>query len=171
MIKRIATPLSAADVKSLKAGDKVLISGIIYTARDQAHKKMLKNLKSLPIDIKGAVIYYTGPTPPRPGAVIGSIGPTTSYRMDTFTPALIQKGLLGMIGKGKRGREVVEAVKKYKAVYFVAGGGLGALLAQKVKKARVIAFKELGAEAVQELEVEDFPVIVGIDSSGKSIVR
>lgn len=169
MIK-IKTPLTDAD--KLKAGDKVLISGVLYTARDTAHKRFIELInqnKELPFNIKGQVIYYTGPTPARPGAVIGSCGPTTSYRMDSYTPQLLERGLAGMIGKGGRGKEVIEAIKKYKAVYFLAVGGAGALISKTIKKAAVIAFPELGPEAVMRLEAEDFPAIVAIDCNGGNI--
>lgn len=166
----IKTPLS--DTDKLKAGDKVLISGVLYTARDAAHKRFIELIsqkKELPFDIKGQVIYYTGPTPARPGTVIGSCGPTTSYRMDAYTPQLLERGLAGMIGKGGRGKEVIEAIKRYKAVYFLAVGGAGALFSKSIKKAEVIAFPELGPEAVIRLEAENFPAIVAIDSRGGDI--
>lgn len=168
----IKTPLS--DVEKLKAGDRVLISGVLYTARDAAHKKFIELInqgKDLPFDIKGQIIYYTGPTPARPGMVIGSAGPTTSSRMDSYTPQLLERGLKGMIGKGGRGKDVIEAIKKYKAVYFLAVGGAGALLSKTVKKVEIIAFPELGPEAVRRLEVEDFPAIVAIDCFGNSVFK
>jgi len=166
----IKAPLS--DVEKLKAGDKVLINGILYTARDAAHKRFIESInqgKNLPFDIKGQIIYYVGPTPARPGMVIGSAGPTTSSRMDSYTPQLLEMGLKGMVGKGSRGKEVIEAIKKYKAVYFLAVGGAGALLSKTVKKTDIIAFPELGPEAVRRLEVEDFPAIVAIDYLGRII--
>jgi len=169
---RISTPLTKEAIKSLKAGDEVLLSGIILTARDAAHKRladMLVKGKRIPLNLKEAVIYYAGPTPARPGRAIGSCGPTTSSRMDEFTPALIGLGLSGMIGKGDRSPEVIKAIKKYGCVYFLATGGIGALLATKVRSARVILFTDLGPEAVYKLEVRDFPLIVGIDSKGKNI--
>lgn len=172
MVKRITTPLTDEAVESLKAGDEVLISGVIYTGRDAAHKRLFELIsrgEDLPIELKGQVIYYVGPCPPKPGQVIGSAGPTTSGRMDPYTPTLIEKGLKGMIGKGSRRPEVVEAMKRHKAVYFLAIGGLGALLAKRVKRAEVVAFPELGPEAVYRLEVEDFPVIVGIDMYGNDL--
>jgi len=171
-VKKIKTPLTKSELKKLKAGDRVLISGVIYTARDQAHKRIVDNIdkEEVPFPLSGALIYYAGPTPAKPDEIIGSIGPTTSYRMDAFTPALLKAGVLGMIGKGQRSDDVISAIRKHRAVYFLAGGGFGALLSQRVKKAKVIAYKELGAEAVRELEVENFPVIVGIDSFGKSIL-
>lgn len=162
-MKKIYLPLKAGDIKNLRTGEEALLSGTIYTARDQAHKRlagMLKNKKRLPIDLKKAVIYYCGPTRTRPGAVIGSCGPTTSARMDGFAPALIKAGLKGMIGKGGRSKEVIGAIKKYKAVYFITVGGAGAYLSKKVKKAKIVAFEDLAPEAIYRLEVKDFPVIV-----------
>jgi len=172
MAKRITTPLTQDVVLELKAGDEVLISGVIYTGRDAAHKRLIELLsrgEKLPIDLEGQVIYYVGPCPPKPGQVIGSAGPTTSGRMDPYTPTLIERGLKGMIGKGSRKPEVVEAMKKHRAVYFLAIGGLGALLAKRVKRAEVVAFPDLGPEAIYRLEVEDFPVIVGIDAYGNDL--
>ena len=166
---RLKTPLSDADVEKLKAGDKVLLNGVIYTGRDAAHKRLfdlLKEGKPLPVDLKGQVIYYVGPAPAKPGQAIGSAGPTTSGRMDAYSPKLMEIGLKGMIGKGMRKKEVVEAMKKYKAVYFAATGGAGALLAKAIKKAQVVAYEDLGPEAVTRLEVEDFPVIVVNDTRG-----
>ena len=168
----LKTPLTDEDVERLKTGDSVLINGVIYTARDAAHKRMIELLDSgrkLPFDIRGQVIYYAGPSPAKPGAVIGSCGPTTSYRMDLYTPKLIQRGLKGMIGKGTRSREVKESMMAHKAVYFAAIGGLGALLAKKVKEAEVIAYPDLGPEAIRRLVVEDFPAIVAIDIRGEDI--
>ena len=158
-------------ILTLKAGDEVLLSGVIYTARDQAHLRMMKMIedgKNIPVDIKGQVIYYCGPTPPGK-RVIGSCGPTTSGRMDPFTPALIEAGLKGMIGKGLRSGAVINAIKKNKAVYFLAPGGAGAYLSERVKKCECIAFEDLGAEAIHMLEVEDFPLVVGVDASGRDI--
>ena len=169
---RLKTPLSDADVDKLKAGDKVLLNGVIYTGRDAAHKRLFDLLmagKPLPIDVKGQVIYYVGPAPAKPGQVIGSAGPTTSGRMDAFSPKLIEMGLKGMIGKGMRKKEVVEAMKKYKAVYFAATGGAGALLAKAIKKAQVVAYEDLGPEAINRLEVENFPVIVVNDTKGNDL--
>jgi fumarate hydratase subunit beta len=162
----IRTPLSDKEITKLKAGDQVLISGTLYTARDAAHQKF--GTKP-PFNLKGAIIYYASPTPTPPGRVIGSIGPTTSSRMDAFTPALLKQGLTGMIGKGRRSRAVVAAIKRSRAVYFVVPGGAAALLSKHVKKARVIAYPELGAEAVHQLEVSDFPATVAIDSKGKDL--
>ena len=168
----IQTPLTREKVKTLKAGDSCLISGVIYTARDAAHKRLCELLaqgKELPIDIKDSTIYFVGPTPAKPGQAIGSAGPTTSYRMDAYSPDLIAIGQTGMIGKGKRGPEVIEAMKKYGAVYFGAIGGCGALLSKCIKKAEVVAYEDLGAEAIRRLEVEDFPVVVIIDSEGNNL--
>jgi len=169
---RLKTPLSDEDVEKLKAGDIVYLSGTIYTARDAAHKKLVDlilNGEELPFDLKGAVIYFVGPTPPKPGEPIGSAGPTTSYRMDSYSPILIEHGLKGMIGKGKRSQEVKEACKKYKAVYFGATGGAGALLSERIKNAEIIAYPELGPEAIRKLEVEDFPVVVINDTYGNDL--
>ncbi len=166
---RLKTPLKDEDVEKLKIGDRVLISGTIYTGRDAAHKRLfdlLREGRELPFEIKGQVIYYVGPTPAKPGQVFGSAGPTTSYRMDAYSPALIERGLKGMIGKGMRSEAVKEAMKRYKAVYFAATGGAGALLAKRIKKAEVVAYEELGPEAIRKLEVEDLPVIVVNDVRG-----
>ena len=169
---RISTPLTKDAIKNLKAGDEVLLSGTIFTARDAAHKRfhdLIAKGRHVPLSLKDAVIYYCGPTPPQPRRIIGSCGPTTSSRMDEFTPELLRLGLGGMIGKGRRSVDVKKAIVKYKCVYFLATGGIGALLATKVKSARPILFKELGPEAVYKLEVKDFPLIVGIDSKGKDL--
>ncbi len=171
---RMNTPLSDADVEKLKAGDKVLLNGVIYTGRDAAHKRLfdlLKEGKPLPIDVKGQVIYYVGPAPAKPGQAIGSAGPTTSGRMDAYSPKLMEIGLKGMIGKGMRKKEVIEAMKKYKAVYFAATGGAGALLAKAIKKAQVVAYEDLGPEAITRLEVVDFPVIVVNDTKGNDLYQ
>lgn len=168
-VKRIKTPLTDEIIKSLSAGDRVFLSGIIYTARDAAHKRLAELMskgEKLPVNLDGQVIYYVGPTPPKPGYVIGSAGPTTSYRMDAYTPKLLTAGLRGMIGKGKRSDEVKKAIKKHKAVYFAAIGGLGALLSKKIRSARVVAYEDLGPEAIRELKVEDFPLVVINDSKG-----
>lgn len=173
-MKKVSTPLTTQCIRSLKAGDEVLLSGIIYTARDQAHQKMLRLLrdkKKLPVSLKDQIIYYCGPTLTPRGMPIGSCGPTTSSRMDVFTKTLLAVGLKGMIGKGSRSDQVVRAIKKNRAVYFVAIGGAGALLATKVKRAKVVAFKELGPEAVYRLEVKDFPLIVGVDCHGGDIFK
>jgi len=169
---RLKTPLSDPEVEKLRAGDRVLISGIIYTGRDAAHKRLftlLKEGKDLPFDIQGQIIYYVGPTPAKPGQALGSAGPTTSYRMDAYSPTLMERGLRGMIGKGMRSDTVKEAMKKYKAVYFAATGGAGALLAKRVKKAEVLAYEDLGPEAIRKLEVEDLPVIVVNDVRGNDL--
>ena len=171
-MKKMQLPLPRGEIGKLKAGEQVLLSGVIYTARDQAHKRMCAAISSrakLPIDLNGAVIYYCGPTPPRKGKAIGACGPTTSKRMDGFTPLLLSKGLSAMIGKGSRSNRVIDAIKKYKAIYFIAPAGAGAYLALRVKKSKLIAYKDLGPEAIYRLEVEDFPVIVGIDTKGRNI--
>ncbi|MFH1783909.1 MAG: Fe-S-containing hydro-lyase [bacterium] len=171
MIK-LTTPLSDKDITRLKIGDKVLLSGVIYTARDAAHSRLVELIdkgQELPFDMKGQVIYYVGPTPAKGDRVIGSAGPTTSYRMDDYTPALLDKGIKATIGKGPRGSKVIEAMKKNKAVYFAALGGAGALLCRHIKKAEVIAYEDLGPEAIRKLEVEDFPVIVANDTSGNDL--
>lgn len=177
-MKKIITTLKEKDILSLKAGDEVLLSGEIYTARDQAHKRLVIDLdkgKGI-FDIKNSIIYYCGPTktlkaclPDRQGKVIGSCGPTTSSRMDEFTPSLLKKGLRGMIGKGSRSKEVRLAIKKYKAVYFLAPAGCGALISKYVKSAKIIGYKDLGPEAILKLKVKDFPLIVGIDAKGGCI--
>ncbi len=168
----ITTPLTEDVRRRLKAGDEVLLSGTILTARDAAHKRMcdaLKKRHKLPVNLKDAVIYYCGPTPARPGRAIGSCGPTTSSRMDPFTNDLIEMGLGGMIGKGGRSDEVRAAIKKRRCIYFLATGGIGALLSTKVRSAKVILYGDLGPEAIHKLEVKDFPLLVGIDSKGNSI--
>jgi len=168
----LTTPLSDEDVENLKAGDIVYLSGVIFTARDAAHKRLvdlIENKEELPFQLDGAVIYFVGPTPPKPGDPIGSAGPTTSYRMDSYSPTLIKHGLKGMIGKGKRNREVKDACKKYKAVYFGATGGAGALLGKLIKEAEVIAYEELGPEAIRMLRVENFPVTVINDAYGNDL--
>jgi fumarate hydratase subunit beta len=169
---RLRTPLTDKDVEKLKIGDRVLISGVIYTGRDSAHKRLfdlLKEGKDLPFDIQGQIVYYVGPTPAKPGQALGSAGPTTSYRMDAYSPTLMERGLKGMIGKGMRSDTVKGAMKKYKAVYFAATGGAGALLAKRVKKAEVVAYEDLGPEAIRKLEVEDLPVIVVNDVRGNDL--
>ena len=173
MATKIVAPLSREDARKLRAGDSCLFSGVIYTARDAAHKRLCdlvaRGGEELPIDIKDSVIYFVGPTPAKPGQAIGSAGPTTSYRMDAYSPTLIGLGQTGMIGKGKRGPEVIEAMKEHGAVYFGAIGGLGALLSKCIKKAEIVAYEDLGAEAIRRLEVEDFPVVVIIDSEGNNL--
>ena len=166
---KLTTPLTDEVVEKLHAGDRIEITGTIYVARDAAHKRMVEALdrgEKLPVDIHGHVVYYMGPTPTKPGKVFGSAGPTTSGRMDRYAPRLMAEGLKGMIGKGLRLPPVKDAMKQYKAVYFAATGGAAALIAQRIKKAQVIAYEELGAEALQRLEVEDFPVIVVNDIYG-----
>ncbi|OPJ61423.1 Fe-S-containing hydro-lyase [Clostridium oryzae] len=170
----INTPLSEDVIESLKVGDSVLITGTIYSARDAAHKRLvelIKNGKELPLEVKGSVIYYMGPSPAKPGQVIGSAGPTTSGRMDAYAPYLMDLGLKGMIGKGFRNEGVINSMKKNKAVYFAAIGGAGALIAKSIKSAEVIAYEDLGAEAIMKLYVEKFPAIVAIDCRGKSIYK
>jgi fumarate hydratase subunit beta len=172
LLYNLKVPLSKADVKMLKAGDIVNISGTIYTARDAAHKRMIGLLeegKSLPFDIKDQVIYYVGPCPAKPGEVIGSAGPTTSGRVDAYTPKLIELGLSGMIGKGLRDNSVIEAMKQYGAVYFGAIGGAGALIAKRIVHEEIVAFPDLGTEAIRKLTVEEFPVTVIIDSFGNNL--
>ena len=169
---RLNTPLKEEEVIKLRAGDEVLLNGAIYTGRDAAHQRLLDLLekgKELPFDVKGQIIYYVGPSPAKPGTPIGSCGPTTSYRMDPYAPALMKIGLKGMIGKGPRGKEVIEAMKRYKAVYFDAVGGAAALIARSVKSSRIVAYEDLGTEAIRELEVEDFPVIVANDVLGNDL--
>jgi fumarate hydratase subunit beta len=168
---RITTPLSKETARSLKAGNVVLISGVIYAARDAAHKRMMEALdrgENLPIDFTGQVLYYVGPSPAKPGQPIGSAGPTTSGRMDSYTPKMLEQGLRGMIGKGYRTPAVVEAMKKHGVVYFAATGGAGALIAKTIKKYEVLAYEDLGPEALAAMTVEDFPVIVVIDSEGNN---
>jgi fumarate hydratase subunit beta len=169
---KLKTPLTDQDVEKLKIGDKVLLTGVIYSARDAAHKRLfdlIQEGKSLPIDIRGQVIYYVGPAPAKPGKPIGSAGPTTSYRMDAYAPKLMELGLKGMIGKGNRSAAVVEAIKKNKAIYFGATGGAGALLAKSIKKAETVAYEDLGPESIQRMEVEDFPVVVINDTKGNDL--
>lgn len=172
MDRKISLPLSDEDARSLRAGDYVYLTGVIYTARDAAHKRMYETLdrgEELPIEMKNNVIYYLGPTPARPGHVIGSAGPTTSSRMDKYAPRLLDLGLKGMVGKGKRTQDVIDAVVRNGAVYFAAVGGAGALLSKCIKKADVVAYDDLGTEAIRRLEVENLPVIVVIDSLGTNL--
>ncbi len=169
---KLTTPFKTEDLEKLKAGDTVEITGVIYTARDAAHARLVDLLEKgekLPLELEGQVIYYVGPTPAKPGKVIGSAGPTTSYRMDPYAPKLIEQGLKGMIGKGARSAEVKAAIKEHKAVYFAAVGGAAALIAKSIKKAEVIAYEDLGAEAIRRLEVEDFPAIVINDIYGNDL--
>lgn len=169
---KITTPLTGDIVSTLKSGDKILLSGYIYTGRDAAHKKMIDAINSgdeLPFDVKNQVIFYVGPSPSKPGKVIGSSGPTTSYRMDDLTVPLLERGLKGMIGKGQRSKKVIDGMIKYNSVYFAAIGGAGALISDSIKEAEVIAYDELGTEAVRRLKVEDMPLIVVIDSEGNNM--
>lgn len=172
MEKKITAPLMQEEIKDLRAGEYVYITGTIYTARDAAHKRMyetLENGEKLPIDLENNIIYYMGPSPAREGRPIGSAGPTTSSRMDKYTPKMLDLGLKGMIGKGKRSEEVRDAIVRNEAVYFAAVGGAGALLSKSIKKSEVIAYDDLGTEAIRKLEVEDFPAIVVIDSQGNNL--
>ena len=172
MNKHIRVPMDMETAKSLRAGDYVYLSGTVYTARDAAHKRMDETLRedgALPFDIKGQIVYYMGPSPARGGRSIGSAGPTTASRMDKYTPLLLDKGLKGMIGKGKRSPEVIDSMIKNGAVYFAAVGGAGALLSKCIKESEVIAYDDLGTEAVRKLRVENFPVIVVIDSKGRNL--
>lgn len=174
MTKKLTTPLAKDVIASLHAGDSVTISGTIYTARDAAHKRMAEALaegKPLPFDIRGSIIYYMGPSPAKPGKVIGSAGPTTASRMDKYTPQLLDLGMVGMIGKGKRSKEVKDAIVRNGAVYFAAIGGAGALLSQAITSAEVIAYDDLGTEAIRRLTVKDFPAIVVIDSTGADLYQ
>ncbi|MGH7326383.1 MAG: Fe-S-containing hydro-lyase [Candidatus Rokuibacteriota bacterium] len=168
-VKDVHPPLSDADIEALKAGDRVRITGVLYTARDAAHGRLFPLIEKgerLPIDVKGQIIYYTGPSPARPGDVVGSIGPTTGGRMDKYTPALLKIGLKATIGKGARSQPVKDALRQYKGVYFGAIGGAGAVLSRFVKKLEVVAYEDLGTEAIRRLEVESFPVIVINDCHG-----
>ena len=172
MNKIIQAPIRKEEIKNLKAGDYVYINGIIYTARDAAHKRMDDTLtrgEKLPLDIKNQMIYYMGPSPAREGRIIGSAGPTTASRMDKYAPDLLDLGLKGMIGKGKRSKAVIDAIVRNGAVYFAAVGGAGAILSKCIKKSTVIAYDDLGTEAIRELEVENFPVVVVIDSEGNNL--
>jgi fumarate hydratase subunit beta len=169
-MKKITTPLNQRQIQNLKAGDEVLLSGTIYTARDQAHKRM-NQAKKMPFDIRDQVIYYCGPAKTPKGMIIGSCGPTTSSRMDEFTPALLKAGLKGMIGKGRRSPEVAGVIKKYKAVYFLTFAGCGALITKYIKSAKLLAYRDLGPEAIVKLEVKDLPLIVGIDAKGNNVYK
>ena len=174
MKSRIKAPLDNKTCEKLRAGDRVLISGVIYTARDAAHKRMIEALdknESLPFDIQGQVIYYMGPAPAKPGQVTGSAGPTTSGRMDVYAPRLLVRGLKGMIGKGERTDAVKDAMKKCRAVYFAAIGGAGALISKAIKKSELVAYEDLGAEAIRKLEVKDFPAIVVNDIYGGDLYK
>ncbi|MFC1613893.1 Fe-S-containing hydro-lyase [Gemmatimonadota bacterium] len=170
----LTPPLTDETVLGLSAGDQVSFNGVLYTARDAAHKRLVALLdegKPLPFDIRGQVIYYVGPTPAREGQVIGSAGPTTSYRMDAYAPALIEQGLKGMIGKGNRGKEVLEAMEKWKAVYFAAVGGAGALISRCIVSSEIIAYEDLGPEAIRRIEVKDFCVVVANDAHGGDLFK
>jgi fumarate hydratase subunit beta len=170
----ITTPLDSETIEKLKAGDQVAISGVLYSARDAAHKRLIEALdrgERLPFDISGQTIYYMGPSPARPGRVIGAAGPTTSGRMDAYSPRLMAAGLKGMIGKGARSEQVKEATKNYGAIYFAAIGGAGALISRAIKKAEVVAYEDLGAEAILRLEVEGFPAIVVNDAHGGDLYQ
>ena len=174
MVKKVMLPLTDGALEGLKTGDNILLTGTMYVGRDAAHKRMVEALeqgKPLPFDVKGQTIYFMGPSPARPGQPIGSAGPTTSGRMDSYSPRLIAEGLKGMIGKGMRSQEVKDAMKKYKAVYLAAIGGAGALISKTIKKSEVIAYEELGAEAVRRLEVEDFPATVVNDIYGGDLYQ
>lgn len=171
-MKKILLPIQNEDIEGLRAGDEVLLTGRMYTARDAAHKMLINDMENkriLPVRLYGATLYYAGPSPGRPPRLIGSCGPTTSARMDKWTQAMLDAGIRAMIGKGRRSEKARQAIKKHKAVYFLAPAGCGALLGNKIKRARIVGFPELGPEAMYELEVEDFPVIVGIDSKGNDI--
>jgi len=173
-VKEITPPLSDAEVETLKAGDRVRITGVMYTARDAAHGRLfplIEKGEKLPIDVKGQIIYYTGPSPARPGEVVGSIGPTTASRVDKFTPALLELGLKGTMGKGYRGQAVKDALRQYKGVYFGAIGGAGAVLSRFVKKVEIVAYEDLGTEAIRRLEVESFPAIVVNDCHGGDLYQ
>jgi len=169
---KVTLPLTDEIISKLKTGDEVFLTGTLYSARDQAHQRLFKLLeegKDLPIDLKGETVFYMGPAPTPDGKIIGSCGPTTAYRMDPFTPLLLDYGLKGMIGKGARAQEVSDAIVRNRGIYFYAYGGCGALYAEKIKKNELVAFEDLGPEAIYKLEVEDFPVVVAIDSTGENI--
>jgi fumarate hydratase subunit beta len=170
---RLVPPITDEDVRKLKIGDQVKISGVIYTARDAAHKRMVDTLDAggeLPIDVKGQLIYYVGPTPARPGRAVGSVGPTTSMRMDPFTPRMLEAGMKACMGKGNRGPDVQEALKKYCGVYVMAVGGAGAMLSRYVKSVEVVAYEDLGTESIKRMEVEDFPAVVMDDCEGRDLL-
>ena len=172
MARRIQLPITDEDIKSLKAGDSVLLTGTIITGRDAAHKRLFELIEKgeeLPVDVRGELIYYVGPAPAKPGYAVGPAGPTSSYRMDKFTPALLDLGMKGMIGKGARSQEVIDAIVRNKAVYFAAIGGAAALIAKSIKKEEILCYEDLGTEAVRRYTVEDFPCIVAIDSEGNNV--
>ncbi len=171
-VKRLTPPLTDEDVSALRSGDRVLITGTVYTGRDAAHKRLVDLLsegKELPVDLKGQIIYFVGPTPTRPGEAIGSAGPTTSYRMDGYSPTLIELGLKGMIGKGSRSQEVIDSMVKHKAVYMAAVGGAAALISRRIDSCEIVAYEDLGPEAIRKLQVKDFPVIVVNDCLGNDL--
>jgi fumarate hydratase subunit beta len=170
----LTTPLKSEDTKKLNAGDVVYLTGVLFTARDAAHKRLVDLIEAgeeLPFDLEGSVIYFVGPTPPKPGDPIGSAGPTTSYRMDSYSPTMLKNGSKGMIGKGKRNQDVIDACAAYDGIYFGATGGAGALLGKQIKSAEVVAYPELGPEAVRRLEVEEFPVTVINDTHGNDLYQ
>ena len=172
MAKRITLPLSDGDIRELRAGDSVLLTGTLLTGRDAAHKRLYELLEKgepLPVDVRGEIIYYVGPAPAKPGYAVGPAGPTSSYRMDKFTPALLDLGMKGMIGKGARSQAVIDAIVRNKAVYLVAIGGAAALIAKSIKSEEILCYEDLGTEAVRRYEVEDFPCIVAIDSFGNNV--
>lgn len=172
MAIKLSTPLTKEKISELKAGDSILLSGTIYSARDAAHKRLVDLLsdgKELPVDLNNEIIYYVGPSPAKPGKVIGSAGPTTSYRMDSYTPTLLELGLSGMIGKGARGKEVIDSIIKNRAIYFGATGGAAALIGKSIVSSEIIAYEDLGAEAIRKLEVIDLPLVVIIDSTGNNL--
>ena len=171
-MKNLTTPLSDKVISDLRAGDEVLLSGTVYTARDAAHRRLVELINQgapLPFSLEGQIIYYVGPTPAPPGKVIGAAGPTTSSRLDAYTPTLLKAGLKGMIGKGKRGKNVIDAIKEYRAIYFVASGGAGALLSKYIYEVKLIAYPELGPEAIYKFKVKDLPVFVGNDIYGNDL--
>jgi fumarate hydratase subunit beta len=173
-MRRLNLPFTKKEIRSLKSGEELILSGVVYTARDAAHKiisDLVRRGKKTPISLNDKAIYYAGPTPAPPGKVIGSCGPTTSSRMDIFVPTLLKKGVKVMIGKGRRSKSAKEAIRKYNAVYLLAPAGCGALLSKKIRKKRLVAYKKLGPEAIYELVLDDFPVIVGIDTKGNDIFR
>ena len=174
MAKKIQLPITDEDIKSLKAGDSVLLTGTIITGRDAAHKRLFELIEKgeeLPVDVRGELIYYVGPAPAKPGYAVGPAGPTSSYRMDKFTPALLDLGMKGMIGKGARSQEVIDAIVRNKAVYFAAIGGAAALIAKSIRKEEILCYEDLGTEAVRRYTVEDFPCIVAIDSEGNNVYK
>lgn len=174
MTKKITLPITDEDIKCLKAGDSVLLTGTIITGRDAAHKRLFELIErgeELPVDVKGEIIYYVGPAPAKPGYAVGPAGPTSSYRMDKFTPALLDLGMKGMIGKGARSEEVIDAIVRNGAVYFAAIGGAAALIAKSIKKEEILCYEDLGTEAVRRYTVEDFPCIVAIDSEGNNVYK